>query len=159
MNRELFIIQVKHHEKSFRRFLMALCCGDSTLADDIAQESYIKAYLSVENLENPDKFRYWLFRIGHNTFLSHKRSEKLTVGYDEVNGMQSEYVTDSEFKYQELYLALNGLPYKERITILLYYMEGYSIKEIAAISDASEESVRQLMSRGRKHLKEYLKND
>lgn len=157
MTREQFIIQVKNHEKSFRRFLMALCCGDSALADDIAQESYIKAYLSVENLENPDKFRYWLYRIGHNTFLSHKRSEKLMVGYEEVKEMQSESASDSNFKYQELHLALNRLPLKERIAILLYYMEGYSIREISGIVDSSEESVRQQMSRGRKHLKEYLK--
>ena len=159
MTREQFIIQVKNHEKSFRRFLMALCCGDSALADDIAQESYIKAYLSVENLENPDKFRYWLYRIGHNTFLSHKRSEKLMVGYEEVCGMQSDATPDCNFKYQELHLALNRLPLKERIAILLYYMEGYSIKEISGIVDSSEESVRQQMSRGRKHLKEYLKMD
>ena len=159
MTREQFIIQVKNHEKSFRRFLMALSCGDSALADDIAQESYIKAYLSVENLENPDKFRYWLYRIGHNTFLSHKRSEKLMVGYEEVQGMQSDATPDRNFKYQELHLALNRLPLKERIAILLYYMEGYSIKEISGIVDSSEESVRQQMSRGRKHLKEYLKID
>ncbi|MDE6561408.1 MAG: RNA polymerase sigma factor [Muribaculaceae bacterium] len=159
MTREQFIIQVKNHEKSFRRFLMALCCGDSALADDIAQQSYIKAYLSVENLENPDKFRYWLYRIGHNTFLSHKRSEKLMVGYEEVREMQSESASDCNFKYQELHLALNRLPLKERIAILLYYMEGYSIKEISGIVDSSEDSVRQQMSRGRKHLKEYLKID
>lgn len=159
MTREQFIIQVKNHEKSFRRFLMALCCGDSALADDIAQESYIKAYLSVENLENPDKFRYWLYRIGHNTFLSQKRSEKLMVDYEEVRDLQSDATSDSNFKYQELHLALNRLPIKERIAIILYYMEGYSIKEISGIVDASEESVRQQMSRGRKHLKEYLKID
>ncbi len=157
MTREQFIIQVKNHEKSFRRFLMALCCGDSSLADDIAQESYIKAYLSVENLENPDKFRYWLFRIGHNTFLSLKRSEKITVGYEEVQEVGSDHTSDGCFKYQELHLALNRLPLKERISILLYYMEGYSIKEISGIIDASQEAVRQYMSRGRRHLKEYLK--
>lgn len=157
MTREQFIIQVKNHEKSFRRFLMALCCGDSDLADDIAQESYIKAYLSVENLENPEKFRYWLFRIGHNTFLSQKRSEKFTVGYDEAREIPSDKASDSNFKYQELHMALNRLPVKERISILLYYMEGYSIKEVAGITDASEESVRQQMSRGRRHLRVYLK--
>ena len=159
MTREQFILQVKNHEKSFRRFLMALCCGDSMLADDIAQESYIKAYLSVENLENKDKFKYWLFRIAHNTFLSHKRSEKSLLGYDEAKDIADETSTDSVFKYQELHMALNLLPVKERISILLYYMEGYSIKEIAGIVDSSEDSVRQQMSRGRKHLKEYLKFD
>ena len=156
MTREQFIIQVKNHEKSFRRFLMALCCGDSALADDIAQESYIKAYLSVKNLENAEKFRYWLFRIGHNTFLSHKRSEKLTVGYEEIRDMPSDRESDLSFRYQELHMALNRLPVKERISILLYYMEGYSIREVAGITDSSEESVRQQMSRGRRHLKDYL---
>lgn len=159
MTREQFIIQVKNHEKSFRRFLMALCCGNAALADDIAQESYIKAYLSVETLENPEKFRYWLFRIAHNTFLSQKRSEKTMVGYDDAKELVSDKVSDSIFKYQELHMALNLLPVKERISILLYYMEGYSIKEIAGIVDSSEDSVRQQMSRGRKHLKEYLKID
>lgn len=159
MTREQFIIQVKNHEKSFRRFLMALCCGDHMLADDIAQESYIKAYLSIGNLENPEKFRYWLFRIGYNTFLSQKRSEKLTESYVEVQEMASETTSDSIFKYQELHMALNRLPVKERIAILLYYMEGYSIKEVAGIVDSTEDSIRQQMSRGRRHLKEYLKFD
>lgn len=129
------------------------------LADDIAQESYIKAYLSIGNLENPEKFRYWLFRIGYNTFLSQKRSEKLTESYVEVQEMASETTSDSIFKYQELHMALNRLPVKERIAILLYYMEGYSIKEVAGIVDSTEDSIRQQMSRGRRHLKEYLKFD
>ena len=157
MTREQFISQVEATEKAFRRFLVALCCGDTVLADDIAQESYIKAYLSIENIENPDKFRYWLFRIGYNTFLSQKRSEKMTLSYDEVRDMTSDMSSDSNFKYQELHLALNRLPVKERIAILLYYMEGYSIKEVAGITDSSEDSIRQQMSRGRRHLKEYLK--
>ena len=67
MTREQFIRQVRVHEKPFRRFLMALCCGDSMLADDIAQESYMKAYMSVANLENPDSFRFWLFIINDYT--------------------------------------------------------------------------------------------
>ena len=45
MTREQFISHVESTQKAFRRFLVALCCGDTALADDIAQESYIKAYL------------------------------------------------------------------------------------------------------------------
>lgn len=46
MTREEFIAKVECCQKAFRRFLAALCCGDTSLADDIAQESFIKAYLS-----------------------------------------------------------------------------------------------------------------
>lgn len=156
MTREQFIVQVKDHEKSFRRFLMALCCGDSPLADDIAQESYMKAYVSLAKLENHESFRYWLFRIAHNTFLSHKRSEKLTVDYEEAVGLCSDTESDAAFRFQDLHQALDRLPVKVRTSILLYYMEGYSVKETAGIIDSSEEAVRQHLARGRKYLKELL---
>lgn len=159
MTREQFIQQVRKHEKSFRRFLMALCCGDSALADDIAQESYIKAYLSIAKLENPDSFRFWLFRIGYNSFLTHRRSEKImSVDYSEIGETPSDNETDANFKYQDLHLALKQLPQRIRTSLLLYYMEGYSVKEISAIVDSSEDSVRQHLSRGRQQLKQLLQN-
>lgn len=158
MTREQFIVQVKNHEKSFRRFLMALCCGDSMLADDIAQESYIKAYLSVAKLENPDSFRYWLFRIAHNTFLSHKRAFKQTLDFDDVNDICAESASDESFRYESLHQALEKLSAKVRTSILLYYMEGYSVKEVAGIIDSGEDAVRQHLTRGRKQLKELLEN-
>lgn len=159
MNREQFIQQVKVHEKSFRRFLMALCCGDSMLADDIAQESYMKAYVSIATLKDPDSFRYWLFRIAHNTFLSHKRSEKITVDCDEAKGLSSEAESDASFRFQELHQALEQLSTKVRTSILLYYMEGYSVREVAGILDTGEDAVRQHLARGRKHLKEILQKN
>lgn len=158
MTRAQFIQQVRKHEKPFRRFLMALCCGDSQLADDIAQESYMKAYVSMAKLENPESFRYWLFRIAHNTFLSHKRSQKPTVDYEEACGLHSESESDASFMYQDLHQALDKLSVKVRTSIILYYMEGYSVKEVAGIIDSGEEAVRQHLARGRKHLKELLEN-
>lgn len=156
MTREQFIAQVKIHEKSFRRFLMALCCGDSPLADDIAQEAYMKAYVSLAKLENTESFRFWLFRIAHNTFLSHKRSKKITVDYEEAKGICSDFESDSSFRFQYLHQALDLLPVKVRTSILLYYMEGYSVRETAGIIDSTEDAVRQHLARGRKHLKQIL---
>ena len=63
---------------------------------------------------------------------------------------------DRSFRYQELYAALNRLSDKERMSVLLFYMENYSIKEIAEIVDASESAVRQHLSRGRQHLRSLL---
>lgn len=50
MTRQEFISQVESSQAAFRRFLVALCCGDSFLADDIAQDAYLKAYLSIDSL-------------------------------------------------------------------------------------------------------------
>lgn len=158
MNREQFISHVEGTQKAFRRFLVALCCGDAALADDIAQDAYIKAYLSCESFSSPDKFNAWIFKIGYNTFINHKRSERISADYDEAQTKESADPADSQFRYQELYSALNRLPGKERTSVLLFYMEGYSIKEIAEIEETTQDAVKQHLSRGRHHLRRLLSN-
>jgi RNA polymerase sigma-70 factor (ECF subfamily) len=158
MTREQFIKQVEGTQKAFRRFLVALCCGDAALADDIAQDAYLKAYLSCDTLLNPEKFNAWIFKIGYNTFINHKRSERVFADYDEARNISSADSTDSQFRYQQLYSALNKLPGKERTSVLLFYMEGYSIKEIAEIEGTTQGAVKQHLSRGRDHLRGLLSN-
>lgn len=158
MTREQFTAKVEDCQEAFRRFLTALCCGDSALADDIAQESLIKAYLSSEGLSSPEKFRAWLYRIGYNTFLNHRRGGGIFTDYnDEAAAEPCGDTADGAFKYQELHAALALLPARERTSTLLYYLQGYSIKEIAEITDASADAVKQHLSRGRARLRHLLK--
>lgn len=154
-----FLSHVEATQKPLRRFLLALCCGDGSLADDIAQEAYIKAYLACDSLTTPDKFGAWLFRIAYNSFLGEKRAQRITVGYDEACEVKSTDGSDDAFRYQELYAALNSLPGKERTSVLLFYLEGYSIKEIAEIQSVSADAVKQHLSRGRIRLRDLLKTD
>lgn len=156
MNRAQFISHVEGTQKAFRRFLSALCCGDSTLADDIAQEAYIKAYLSCDGCREPAKFEAWMFRIGYTTFLNHTRSRRIFSTYEDARNVVASDSSDSAFRYQELYAALHKLPDKERTSVLLYYMEGYSAKEIAEIVATSQDAVKQHLSRGRRHLRDLL---
>lgn len=156
MTSEQFIANVESTQKAFRRFLLALCGGNGQLADDVAQESYVKAYLASDSLSQSDKFTSWLFRIGYTTFINHRRSEKIFSDYDDAKHVMTDDDADRNFRYQELYAALNRLSDKERMSVLLFYMENYSIKEIAEIEDASESAVRQHLSRGRQHLRSLL---
>ncbi len=80
------------------------------------------------------------------------------MSYDSAAEIQSADRSDSGFRYQDLYASLNMLPAKERTSVLLFYMEGYSIKEIAEIERTSQDAVKQHLSRGRKHLR-ILMND
>ena len=147
MNREQFISKVEATSQALRRFLVGLCCGDTALADDIAQETFLKAYLSIDTFRDQAKFSSWLYRIAYNTFISIKRAGRQSLSLDHA---------DSAFRYQALYAALDGLSEKERTAILLFYLQDYSIKEIAEIIDASEAAVKQQLSRGRAHLKGML---
>lgn len=156
MNREQFISHVEGTQGALRRFLVALCCGDSALADDIAQETYIKAYLSCDSIRDSSRFTAWIYRIAYNTFINARRAVRPTERVEAVADEVSSDVADDSFRYQELYNALDRLSGRERTAILLFYLEGYSIKEIAEIIDASQDAVKQQLSRGRAHLKDML---
>ncbi len=156
MTREVFIAHVEREQEALRGFLLALCCGNKGDADDLAQDTLVKAYLSLAGYQDKERFRSWLFKIAHNTFLNHKASCRTMESIDEARTLIGGTEADSSFEHQDLYLALRTLPPKERSAITLYYMNGYSIKEIATITDASQDAVKQQLSRGRDKLKARL---
>lgn len=157
MDRQQFIHHVECNQRTVRRFLTALCCGDTALADDLAQDTFVKAYLSCGDFKDGSKFTAWIFRIAYNTFISRRRTCRPFEPIAEADGVVGGGEADSAFEYQDLYLALGRISEKERTAILLFYMQGYSVKEIAEITQSTPDSVRQLLSRGRVHLKGFLK--
>ena len=157
MTREGFIELVEREQEALRGFLLYLCCGNKDEADDIAQDALVKAYLSLAGYQEKGRFRSWLFKIAHNTFLNHKASLRYTESIEEARELISNTAADASFEHQDLYLALRTLPPKERSAITLFYLNGYNIKEIASITEASEDAVKKQLSRGRDQLKEKLK--
>ena len=156
MTREVFIAHVEREQEALRGFLLALCCGNKDDADDLAQDALVKAYVSSAGYQEKGKFRSWLFKIAHNTFLNHKASCRAMDSLDEARTLVSSTAADSSFEHQDLYLALRTLPPKERSAITLFYMNGYSIKDIAVITDTSEDAIKKQLSRGRDKLKAKL---
>ncbi len=157
MTRDQFTALVQREQGALRSFLLALCGGNREEADDIAQDTLVKAYLSSSGYQEQGKFRSWIFKIAHNTFLNHKASSKISEDIDTARGVMGTAEADSAFEHQGLYMALSTLPAKERSSIVMFYMNGYSIKEIASITDSSEDAVKKQLSRGRDKLKEKLK--
>lgn len=158
MNREEFVQLVKGEQAELRRFLLALCCGNTALADDIAQDSLVKAYLSSQTYSNNGRFKAWIYKIAYRTFLDYRKKIFNYTNLEQATGLSDEATnSDNAFQYQELYDALNQLNEKERTSILLFYIKGYSIKEISMIIDTSEDAVKKQLSRGREHLKTKMK--
>ncbi len=157
VTREEFITQVEREQGALRGFLLALCCGRKDDADDLAQDALVKAYISSAGYHEKGKFRSWLFKIAHNTFLNHQASCRTMESLDEARRLIGDSAADSSFEHQDLYLALRTLPPKERSSITLFYLNGYSVKEIAQITETSEDAVKKQLSRGRDKLKERLK--
>ena len=157
MTREQFIQLVSDEQEALRGFLLALCCGNKDEADDIAQDALVKAYLASAGYQDKGRFRSWLFKIAHNTFLNHKASQRYFSGIEEARLIAGDSNADANYVHQDLYLALSTLPPKERSAIVLFYLDGHSIKEISQITDTSEDAVKKQLSRGRDKLKTRLK--
>ena len=159
MTQERFIQLVEQCQPALRRLLTALCTGDSQSADDIAQDAIIKAYVNYDKLEDKAKFSAWLYKIAYNVFLNRQRGKKATIEYSSVPYLTADSRADDSFRYQALYSALALLPDKERMSILLFYLQGYSVEEISSITNFSQSAVRQQLSRGRKHLRTLIEQD
>lgn len=160
MSPERFIDLVRTEQESLRRFLLALCAGDSFEADDIAQDALVRAYVASGSFLGLSKFSTWLFRIAYNCYIDRKRRpDRKTTDLDSAEVLQIAATdeTDAAFKYQQLYNALDKIPDKERAAIILHYFEELSIKEIASILQIPAGTVKYHLSNGRNHLKSILK--
>ena len=156
MDRSAFECKIGECQRPLRRFLTALCCGDGALADDLAQDTCVKAYMGIGGLQDDSRFMAWLLRIAYNTYMTHRRSAPQQVALCEADTLPAADTADSRFRYQTLYRALDSLTDIERTSVLLYYMEGYSTAEIATMTDATDAAVRKQLSRARLHLKDLL---
>jgi len=159
MTREQFIDMVRSEQKGLRCFLLTLCGGDRMTADDIAQESLMKAYLALDKYDERQKARLWLMKIAYNTFLNHhaKTARHRYEDIDVTAMMSSQQSSDESFRYQELLQAMAELPDSERTTLILYYFEGYKVEEIAQITNCTDAAVKKRLQRGREELKRRIK--
>lgn len=157
MTQERFIEEVRGQQEPLRRFLLALCAGDGALADDIAQEALVRAYVASGSFLGLSKFSTWLFRIAYNCYIDHcRKARPEQAPVEEAASLPAGDASDVAFRYQQLYQALERLPQKEKAAIALFYFEDRSIKEIAAILDMPQGTVKYQLSMGRQHLKQYI---
>lgn len=148
---------VRQQQEPVRRFLLSLCAGDRATADDLAQEAFIKAFVSFHTFASRSKMSTWLFRIAYNTFIDYTRKARperaeLSEAAMALSGDQA----DGRFENEALYRAIARLSEDEKAVTLLFYMEDKSLKEISAITGIKTNTIKSHLSRARNHLKEYL---
>ena len=158
MTRDEFIGLASAEQESLRRFLLSLC-NDAALADDIAQDALVNAYVASASFRGAARFSTWLFRIAYNCFIDRMRGRRLQTAPLESPAAQAvpgPEAADGRFRHEDLHRAIGMLPDKERAALLLFYMEDKPVKEVAAILEIPAGSVRAYLTRGRRHVKEYL---
>lgn len=145
---------------------------DEDDANDLVQDTYLKAYRFIESYEVGTNAKAWLYRILKNTFINEfrrKSKEPAKVDYQEVetfyNSDDVEYEMTSDLRVEsvqdligdEVANALNALPVDFRTAIILCDIEGFTYEEMAKILDIPIGTVRSRLHRARNMLKDKLK--
>jgi RNA polymerase sigma factor (sigma-70 family) len=148
---------VRNHQSSVRGLLRQLTRTDLALADDLAQETFLRAYKNLRSFRGEARFSTWLYRIAYNCFREDVRKRKELVGIDEakLQTEQDPQTVDPALKH-DLMHALSLLPLHERSAVLLCCQNGLSHDEAARVLDIPLGTVKTNVLRGRQKLKRTL---
>ena len=159
-NKQAFDQLVRKYQSPVRRFFLNQTLGDEQLSDDLAQETFIKAYLNITKFRGLSSFSTWLMRIAYNVFYDDVRARKQTEDVDtSISALrQTSSNGDSNLK-MDIYAALALLKPDERTCITLQLIDGYPIDQISKITGIPDNTVKSHLRRGKEKMTVYLKEN
>lgn len=132
-------------------------CKNAADADDVVQDTFLQYHITDKQFENEQHIRAWLIRVAIN------KAQNINMSFWRLSKIPLEdYMETLTFEAPEaenLFEEVMKLPEKYRIVIHLFYYEDYSIREIAQIINATESNVKVRLTRGRRLLKQVLKEE
>lgn len=135
---------------------------DRFIAEDVMQDAFIKAFKNIKNYKNEVAFGAWLKRIVINQSIDYLKKNKLelvAINDDVTKKVEDDdWKVESDISVDEIVETINGLKEKYRLVLTLYLLEGYDHQEISTILNISENTSRTHLLRGKRILKEQLKN-
>jgi len=119
-NRKAFNELVVRYQSPIRRFFLNQTLGNEPLSDDLAQDTFVKAYLSIAKFRGSAAFSTWLYRIAYNVFYDYTRSNKQTEDLEtmEVDRRNAD-ISDTTVSL-DIYEALNMLSSYQRICVRIW---------------------------------------
>lgn len=153
MDREEFARRIVDAQGSMYRVACSyLSCEQDRL--DAVGEAILKAWQKLYTLRDEQRFSTWLTRILIRECIAIQRRQKRMTPVEEVQPPQPPATQDDELRE-----ALSQLPQKLRTAVVLYYMEGYSVAEIARITRTTKGAICSRLSRARIALRAALKEE
>lgn len=137
----------------YRTGLMML--GEPQDVQDVLQEVMLRYMQKAPRFRDSEHEKAWLLRVTINLCRDMLRFRNRNR-YMQIEELAVEPADTADAENRELLEAIEMLPYKWKIVILLHYIEGYSLKEISGILAISENAVKKRMQRAKKALKENM---
>lgn len=145
------------HLRAFARNL----CGKPDMADDLAQDTLLKAWAARKRYQAGTNMRAWLFVILRNQFLSQMRRSRFKGEWDEgvaERTLSTPAHQDHQMQLSDLQRALMHLPAAQREALILVGAGGFSYEEAASICDCAIGTVKSRVARARVALEEMIAN-
>lgn len=162
--REAWEAVICENYKPIYRFL-AYLTGDTSLAEDLTQETFISAWASIGRFKGRASIGTWLHRVAYNKFVDSKRKlQRQVVSIDGLKKQQHDVAETSNPLYQLmadehsrlLYEAIRRLQSAEYVVIVLHYVQGLSFREMAKVLDEPVGTVKWQTSHALRKLKGFL---
>ena len=158
-NKKAFDQLVRKYQSPVRRFFLNQTLGDEQLSDDLAQETFIKAYVNITKFRGISSFSTWLMRIAYNVFYDEVRSRKQTEDIDDSPAVRHTSASGDSNLKMDIYKALALLKSEERTCITMQLIDGYPIDQISKITGIAENTVKSHLKRGKDKMANYLKQN
>lgn len=147
------------HLGVLRAFAMSLC-RNPTLADDLVQETVMKAWKSIDQFKVGTNMRAWLFTILRNHYYTVYAKSRREVG--DADGVMTESLSvkpehDGRLAYQDFLQAFEQLPDEQREALTLVGASGFAYHEAAEMCGVATGTIKSRVARARQHLVEILK--
>lgn len=126
--------------------------NNETDSEDAVSNAILKGYENIDQLRSPKKFKSWMLTITKNEALKILKKRLVLPGNDMVEVMLSP-VRDH---YDELWDIIQDMKEEYRLTVVLYYYDGLSIKEISKVLNIPLGTVKSRLSRGKELIREAL---
>ena len=155
-DKEAFITLMETKKQNMYKIAIGILKNDADAADAM-QETILSCYENLKNLREPRYFQTWMTRILINQCNRILKERKKMVSIQEYPNLVAETAENSQ---REFIKMLNQLEEQYRVVLLLYYVEEFSVKEIATIMEMNENTVKTRLARGRDRFRKlYLKEN
>jgi len=149
-----FEVLVRRHQSRIRNWLRLLT-RNSARADDLAQETFIRAWERAHTFSGHGKFVSWLMKIAYNKFLEERRSDRLRKRIAAVSDAEGEELAATGGdEWPDLERMLAVLSADERLTLVLCYAHGLSHSEVAEVIDMPLGTVKSHVHRAKVKIRE-----
>jgi RNA polymerase sigma factor (sigma-70 family) len=149
---------VLRYQSQLRLWARRLCDGDAHLADDLAQETFMKAYAALGAFRAESKFSTWLYRIAFNIAANRWRSKKMQwCELDENEDVEAEHCELKQFDARrDVEAAMQQLSPAQQLAIRLCFEDGFSHDEAASIMGVPLGTLKTHVNRGKQKLQTLL---